>query len=142
MFTQILMAISRETLRANRDAMATKSDFAHLRSELQILEKADFSVLKSDIQLLEKKLETGIANIYTELERVENRIVKWVIATAMTTIALSLGFIRLLTPSSPSPKEERPKKQKQLERPPTEFHTEATNSNHSTIPQGQLPSEH
>mmetsp|Transcript_13139 Transcript_13139/g.40443 ORF Transcript_13139/g.40443 Transcript_13139/m.40443 type:complete len:165 (+) Transcript_13139:23-517(+) len=90
-----LVGISAESMRANRDFLATKNDFADLKSELQILEKADFAVLKSDLQILERKMETKIAAIYTEMERIENRVIKWVIGAAGTVFAVVLGFLRL-----------------------------------------------
>lgn len=64
-----LVGVSTESMRVNRDFLATKNDFVDLKSELQILEKADFAVLKSDLQILERKMETKIAAIYTEMER-------------------------------------------------------------------------
>ncbi|KAJ8905142.1 hypothetical protein NDN08_001652 [Rhodosorus marinus] len=90
-----LVGISTDSTRANRDFLATKNDFNDLKSELQILEKADFAVLKSDLQILERKMETKIAAIYTEMERIENRVIKWVIGAAGTVFAVVLGFLRL-----------------------------------------------
>ncbi|KAA8491356.1 hypothetical protein FVE85_7777 [Porphyridium purpureum] len=107
----ILVALARDCLRANSDTLATKSDFAHLRSELQILEKADFSVLKSDLHLAERKQAESIANVYTEMERIENRVIKWVIGATGTAIALVLGFIRLLAPPSSSTPPQHEKQQ-------------------------------
>lgn len=79
--------------------MVTKNEFVSLRSELSILEKADFALLKTDINAIEKRMETSAAEIYTAVERVENRVIKWVIAVAG---AIGLATIRLTTASSPS----------------------------------------
>lgn len=79
--------------------MVTKSEFAALRSELSILEKADFALLKTDIHAIEKRLDTSVAEIYTAVEKVENRVIKWVIAVAG---AIGLGIIRLMSTSGSS----------------------------------------
>lgn len=81
--------------------MVTKNEFVSLRSELSILEKADFALLKTDINAIEKRMETSVAEIYTAVERVENRVIKWVIAVAG---AIGLAIIRLTTTSSSAPK--------------------------------------
>lgn len=79
--------------------MVTKNEFSSLRSELSILEKADFALLKTDINAIEKRMETSVAEIYTAVERVENRVIKWVIAVAG---AIGLAILRLTTTSSGS----------------------------------------
>lgn len=76
--------------------MVTKNEFVSLRSELSILEKADFALLKTDINAIEKRMETSVAEIYTAVERVENRVIKWVIAVAG---AIGLAILRMMTTS-------------------------------------------
>lgn len=76
--------------------MVTKNEFISLRSELSILEKADFALLKTDINAIEKRMETSVAEIYTAVERVENRVIKWVMAVAE---AIGLALVRLTTTS-------------------------------------------
>ena len=49
-------------------------------------------MLKTDISALEKRMDTSVAEIYTAVERVENRVIKWVVAVAG---ALGLGILRL-----------------------------------------------
>jgi hypothetical protein len=71
-----LSQIIADALAYNTEVVATKAEFSALKSEMQILEKADFAVLRSDLQLVEKKVETFMAQIYTELERIENRASK------------------------------------------------------------------
>jgi hypothetical protein len=93
--SDILVGVTNESMRNGIDSLASKNDFATLRSELQILEKADFQVLKSDLQLLEMKLQTSVAHIHTEMERIENRVIKWVIGATGTVCALVMGFLRL-----------------------------------------------
>lgn len=81
----------------------SKSAFANLRAELSILEKADFAQLKGDIGVLEKRVDTAVAELYTSVERAENRVIKWVIAVAG---AITLGVLRLTngaTPVAPPP---------------------------------------
>lgn len=92
-----MVRLSHQANRHNASHMVTKNEFVSLRSELSILEKADFALLKTDINAIEKKMETSVAEIYTALERVENRVIKWVIAVAG---AIGLGIIRLTTTSS------------------------------------------
>ncbi|KAK4531926.1 hypothetical protein CCYA_CCYA10G2783 [Cyanidiococcus yangmingshanensis] len=91
-----LSQIIAEALAYNTEVVATKAEFSALKSEMQILEKADFAVLRSDLQLVEKKVETFMAQIYTELERIENRVIKWVIGAAGTAVMLILGIMRAL----------------------------------------------
>ncbi|KAK4535206.1 hypothetical protein CDCA_CDCA04G1231 [Cyanidium caldarium] len=91
-----LTRIISEALAYNTEIVATKAEFSALKSELQILEKADFAVLRSDLQLVEKKMETTTAQIYTELERIENRVIKWVVGAAGTTVMLALGVFRAI----------------------------------------------
>jgi len=91
----ITKALSATTSAAQRHALnntVSKSSFADLRAELSILEKADFAVLKGDIAALEKRLDTQVAELYTSIERVENRIVKWVVAVAG---AIGFGLVRV-----------------------------------------------
>lgn len=76
--------------------MVTKNEFVSLRSELSILEKADFALLKTDINAIEKRMETSVAEIYTAVERVENRVIKWVIAVAG---AIGFAILRMMTTS-------------------------------------------
>eukprot|EP00166_Cyanidium_caldarium_P003934 ctg_39.g5 len=85
-----LTRIISEALAYNTEIVATKAEFSALKSELQILEKADFAVLRSDLQLVEKKMETTTAQIYTELERIENRVIKWVAAAAAAAAAITM----------------------------------------------------
>jgi len=91
-----LSQIIADALAYNTEVVATKAEFSALKSEMQILEKADFAVLRSDLQLVEKKVETFMAQIYTELERIENRVIKWVIGAAGTAVMLILGIMRAL----------------------------------------------
>lgn len=107
--SDILVGVTHESMRNGIDSLASKNDFATLRSEIQILEKADFQVLKSDLQLLEMKLQTSVAHIHTEMERIENRVIKWVIGATGTVCALVMGFLRLgiggssTAPTPPAP---------------------------------------
>lgn len=91
-----LVRINQRASRHHTEQMVSKSEFAGLRSELSILEKADFALLKTDINAIEKRLETSVAEIYTAVERVENRVIKWVIAVAG---AIGLGIVRLISTS-------------------------------------------
>eukprot|EP00871_Galdieria_phlegrea_P006017 jgi/Galph1/902/GphlegSOOS_G5681.1 len=95
--SDVLVGVTQESMKNGIESLASKNDFATLRSELQILEKADFQVLKSDLQLLEMKLQTSVAHIHTEMERIENRlqVIKWVIGATGTVCALVMGFLRL-----------------------------------------------
>lgn len=92
-----MVRVSQHANRHHTTQMVSKNEFVSLRSELRILEKADFALLKTDINALEKRLETSVAEIYTAVERVENRVIKWVIAVAG---AIGLAIVRLTTPSS------------------------------------------
>lgn len=94
--TSAMVRISQQAERHHSLQMVTKSEFVSLRSELSILEKADFALLKTDINAIEKRMETSVAEIYTAVERVENRVIKWVIAVAG---AIGLGIARLMTTS-------------------------------------------
>lgn len=91
-----MVRVSQHANRHHSMQMVTKNEFVSLRSELSILEKADFALLKTDISAVEKRLETSVAEIYTAVERVENRVIKWVIAVAG---AIGLAIVRLTTPS-------------------------------------------
>eukprot|EP00737_Agarophyton_chilense_P001299 gb/GEZJ01001456.1/.p7 GENE.gb/GEZJ01001456.1/~~gb/GEZJ01001456.1/.p7 ORF type:complete len:127 (+),score=24.81 gb/GEZJ01001456.1/:3816-4196(+) len=91
--------VSQHANRHHQAQMVTKNEFVSLRSELSILEKADFALLKTDINAIEKRMETSVAEIYTAVERVENRVIKWVIAVAG---AIGLAIIRLTTTSAPA----------------------------------------
>lgn len=97
--TEAMSITSSQTSRHQSTNMVTKSEFVGLRSELSILEKADFALLKTDINGIEKRLETSVAEIYTAVERVENRVIKWVIAVA-GAIGLGIGRILMTTSSS------------------------------------------
>lgn len=92
-----MVQITQQSSRFHTEQMVTKSEFAGLRSELSILEKADFALLKTDINAIEKRLETSVAEIYTAVERVENRVIKWVIAVAG---AIGLAILRMMSTSS------------------------------------------
>lgn len=94
-----MIRLSHHTNRHHSKQMVTKNEFVTLRSELSILEKADFALLKTDINAIEKRMETSVAEIYTAVERVENRVIKWVIAVAG---AIGLAIIRLTTTSGSS----------------------------------------
>lgn len=94
-----MVRVSQHANRHHSMQMVTKNEFVSLRSELSILEKADFALLKTDINAIEKRMETSVAEIYTAVERVENRVIKWVIAVAG---AIGLAIIRLTTTSSDS----------------------------------------
>lgn len=96
-----MVRVSQHANRHHSRQMVTKNEFVSLRSELSILEKADFALLKTDINAIEKRMETSVAEIYTAVERVENRVIKWVIAVAG---AIGLAIIRLTTTSSSAPK--------------------------------------
>lgn len=101
-----MVRISQHATRHQTGQMVTKSEFSSLRSELSILEKADFALLKTDINAIEKRMETSVAEIYTAVERVENRVIKWVIAVAG---AIGLAIVRLTTTSPSSAQvEQRP----------------------------------
>lgn len=97
--TEVLSISARQASRQQAMNMVTKTEFISLRSELSILEKSDFALLKNDINGIEKRLETSVAEIYTAVERVENRVIKWVIAVAG---AIGLGILRILMTSSSS----------------------------------------
>lgn len=94
-----LVRISQQADRQHASQMVTKAEFVSLRAELSILEKADFALLKTDINAIEKRMETSVAEIYTAVEKVENRVIKWVIAVAG---AIGLAIVRLTTTSSTS----------------------------------------
>lgn len=96
-----MVRISQNANKHHSSQMVTKNEFVSLRSELSILEKADFALLKTDINAIEKRMETSVAEIYTAVERVENRVIKWVIAVAG---AIGLAILRFATgsPSSSS----------------------------------------
>lgn len=97
--TDAMVRVSQHANRHHTTQMVTKNEFSSLRSELSILEKADFALLKTDINAIEKRMETSVAEIYTAVERVENRVIKWVIAVAG---AIGLAILRLTTTSSGS----------------------------------------
>lgn len=90
------MRVSQHANRHHTTQMVTKNEFVSLRSELSILEKADFALLKTDINAIEKRMETAVAEIYTAVERVENRVIKWVVAVAG---AVGFGIIRVISTS-------------------------------------------
>lgn len=90
--TNAIVRVSQHANRHHATQMVTKNEFVSLRSELSILEKADFALLKTDINAIEKRMETSVAELYTAVERVENRVIKWVIAVAG---AIGLAVIRL-----------------------------------------------
>lgn len=94
--TAAMVRVSQHANRHHATQMVSKNEFVSLRSELSILEKADFALLKTDINAIEKRMETSVAEIYTAVERVENRVIKWVIAVAG---AIGLAILRL-TPGS------------------------------------------
>ena len=94
---EAMARVSQRTTEHHTAQMVTKSEFVALRSELSILEKADFALLKTDINGIEKRMETSVAEIYTAVERVENRVIKWVIAVAG---AIGLAIVRLTTTGS------------------------------------------
>ena len=92
-----MVRISQNANKHHSTQMVTKNEFVSLRSELSILEKADFALLKTDINAIEKRMETSVAEIYTAVERVENRVIKWVIAVAG---AIGLAILRFTAGSS------------------------------------------
>lgn len=125
--TEAMSVTSRQTSRHHAMHMVTKSEFVGLRSELSILEKADFALLKTDINGIEKRLETSVAEIYTAVERVENRVIKWVIAVAG---AIGLGIARILMTTSSSSHDS-----KGVSRPPSNVSTDAlTRTNREQSP--------
>lgn len=95
--TNALVRVSQQSSRHTNSLLVTKQEFVSLRSELSILEKADFALLKTDINAIEKRMDTSVAEIYTAVERVENRVIKWVIAVAG---AIGLAIVRLTTNAS------------------------------------------
>lgn len=100
--TGALVEVSQAAQRQAAAQVVTKSEFVALRSELSILEKADFAVLKSDIVAVEKRLETAVAEIYTAVEKSENKVIKYVVGVAGM---VSLFFLRATTsaPQHPAP---------------------------------------
>lgn len=92
--TEAMVHVSQQANRQHTAQMVSKNEFVSLRSELSILEKADFALLKTDINAIEKRMETSVAEIYTAVERVENRVIKWVIAFAG---AIGLAVARFAT---------------------------------------------
>lgn len=94
--TEAMVRVSQHANRHHATQMVSKNEFVSLRSELSILEKADFALLKTDINAIEKRMETSVAEIYTAVERVENRVIKWVIAVAG---AVGFGIIRIVSTS-------------------------------------------
>lgn len=94
-----MVRVSQHANRHHTTQMVTKNEFVSLRSELSILEKADFALLKTDINAIEKRTETAVAEIYTAVERVENRVIKWVVAVAG---AIGFGIVRVMSTSGTS----------------------------------------
>lgn len=124
--TEAMSVTSKQASRHHATNMVTKSEFVGLRSELSILEKADFALLKTDINGIEKRLETSVAEIYTAVERVENRVIKWVIAVAG---AIGLGIGRILMTTSASSHDS-----KSVQRPPSNVSTDLSNPSHHQQP--------
>lgn len=97
--TTALVKVSQQASKFHGEQLITKSEFAELKSELSILEKADFALLKTDINSIEKRLETSVAEIYTNVERVENRIIKWIVAVSGAVV---LGIVRMVSSGASS----------------------------------------
>uniref|UniRef100_A0A7S3G299 Uncharacterized protein n=1 Tax=Palpitomonas bilix TaxID=652834 RepID=A0A7S3G299_9EUKA len=73
-----------------------KADFERLQSTLQMMEKADFSNLKAELITTEKKVETMFADFRTEMQVIENRLMKFVIGGIGTVAAVLLAYLRLI----------------------------------------------
>mmetsp|Transcript_23833 Transcript_23833/g.93720 ORF Transcript_23833/g.93720 Transcript_23833/m.93720 type:complete len:226 (-) Transcript_23833:1966-2643(-) len=95
---RVITEMFRETLarreKQNYEQLASKGDYMQVKTELRILEKSDFHLLSSDLEHLETNIEKNIAGVHTELERIENRVIKYVLGSAffLSVFGYSLWF--------------------------------------------------
>mmetsp|Transcript_9258 Transcript_9258/g.27856 ORF Transcript_9258/g.27856 Transcript_9258/m.27856 type:complete len:178 (-) Transcript_9258:213-746(-) len=96
---RVIAELLRDTLvvrqRENRELLASKGDYMQVKAELRILEKSDFQLLKSDVEYLEMNIEKNIARVNTELERIENRTIKYVLGSSffLSFVGYSVWFL-------------------------------------------------
>lgn len=87
--------VTEHGIEEQKKQLATKFEFVNLKSELQLLGKSDFVLLRNDLALMEKKTATELANVRTEMERIENRFIKWAVGASTTVVALLFSYSRL-----------------------------------------------
>jgi hypothetical protein len=86
-----------------------KLEIATLKSEMTILEKSDISNLKSEMQALNSKIQTESAGLYTAIERQKNDMIRWLVGSAVSGLAILATILRLVSdkPGHSSSSEER-----------------------------------
>jgi len=92
--TELMRGVFSSREKSNREILASKMDYMKVKTELRILEKSDFQLLRSDVEHLEMNIEKNIASVNTELERIENRSIKYVLGSSffLSLVGYSLWF--------------------------------------------------
>lgn len=94
-------AIAVSTYQLDRANLATKEDIARLakatKEDIARLEKAtkeDIALLKDEITRLDRKIEVGLANVSTEIERMGRVVIMWNVGTLIAVASLVFAIIR------------------------------------------------
>lgn len=78
-------------------------DFNNLKQEIRTLESNDFHQIRQEIYDVEKKIllrkqeqDETLNRLQLDIEKVEKRVLQYAVGLCGTTIAIGLGFARLI----------------------------------------------
>ena len=94
-----VVGVAQEAAAEHGRELATRTDIAELRAEIAAhreATRADTKTIQASIETLRDTTRADTAEVRAQQARMETRLIKWVVGTALVVGALVVGVLRLL----------------------------------------------